>query len=73
MKQYKIINEPDFIYHEGQIITDEQLINDYINAANKTEDADLIGWMNTSLQTGNTRRQIEFISEIWELTLLQLV
>lgn len=73
MKQYKIINEPDFIYHTGQIISDEQLIKDYINAAYEIEDADVIGWMNTSLQTGNTHKQIEFISEVWELILLQLV
>lgn len=43
--KYKVLGDSENIYEEGTIIFDEDLINDFLDCCNQTEDADYIGWL----------------------------
>lgn len=68
MAKFKVIRDDEHIYTEGQIITDSQIIADYLNAAAQTEDADLIGWIQTLHPTDAAYE----ISDIWDIVIEEI-
>lgn len=70
MKKYKIVHDGENVYSDGTIISSDNLIEDYLDVCNSTEDADLIGRLYT-LKQRNTEQSIrqaaDFIADMWNI------
>lgn len=65
-KQYRVEKSgPGSQYERGSLITDEQLIKDYLATLSDTEDADHIGY----IQTTNKDEAVAYIADAWEMEL----
>ena len=54
---------------KSEIITSNELINLFLQTANDNEDAELIGWITTLLQTDKQEEAVEFVSDLWDIEL----
>ena len=75
MKTYKIIADSENVYLPNTIITSDTLINDYLVCCNQTEDADLIGWIDTLKETNTDNsisQAITFITDEWGIKLEEI-
>ena len=54
---------------KSEIITSNELINLFLQTANDNEDAELIGWITTLLQTDKQEDAVEFVSDLWDIEL----
>lgn len=75
MKTYKIIADSENVYLPNTIITSNTIINDYLERCNKTEDADLIGWIYTLKETNTDNsisQAITFITDEWDIKLEEI-
>lgn len=75
MKNYKIVHDVENVYADGTIISSDNLIEDYLDVCNSTEDADLIGWLYT-LKQRNTeksiRQAVDFIADMWGIKIEEI-
>lgn len=75
MKKYKVIADIENVYQPNTIITSNTIINDYLERCNKTEDADLIGWIYTLKETNTDNsisQAITFITDEWDIKLEEI-
>ena len=75
MKKYKVIADIENVYQPNTIITSDTIINDYLACCNKTEDADLIGWIYTLKETNTDNsisQAITFITDEWDIKLEEI-
>lgn len=75
MKKYKVIADIENVYQPNTIITSNTLINDFLVCCNKTEDADLIGWIYTLKETNTDNsisQAITFITDEWDIKLEEI-
>ena len=75
MKKYKVIADKENVYQPNTIITSDTIINDYLACCNKTEDADLIGWLYTLKETNTDNsisQAITFITDTWDIQLEEI-
>lgn len=75
MKKYKVIADIENVYQPNTIITSDTIINDYLAYCNKTEDADLIGWIYTLKETNTDNsisQAITFITDEWDIKLEEI-
>lgn len=75
MKTYKVIEDKGEVYKKNQIITSDELIEDYLDVRNDKEDADLLGRIITlkTKDTGNSiDTAVQFITDAWGLTLEEI-
>lgn len=75
MKIYKVIEDKGEVYSPNQIITSDELIDDYLDICNDKEDADLLGWI-MALKQKDTDKAIDeaisFITDAWNITLEEI-
>ena len=75
MKKYKVIADIENVYQPNTIITSDTIINVYLACCNKTEDADLIGWIYTLKETNTDNsitQAITFITDTWDIQLEEI-
>ena len=75
MKKYKVIADIENVYQPNTIIISDTIINDYLERCNKTEDADLIGWIYTLKETNTDNsisQAITFITDEWDIKLEEI-
>ena len=75
MKKYKVIADKENVYKPNTIITSNTIINNYLTCCNKTEDADLIGWIYTLKETNTDNsisQAITFITDEWDIKLEEI-
>ena len=76
VKTYKILNNNVyFSNNELNIVTSDELIDEFLSGMDENEDADLIGWMLTNKKKGTSLsidESITFISSAWELDIKEI-
>ena len=76
VKTYKILNNSVyFSNNELNIVTSDELIDEFLSGMDENEDADLIGWMLTNKKKGTSLsidESITFISSAWELDIKEI-
>ena len=76
VKTYKILNNNVyFSNNEQNIVTSDELIDEFLSGMDENEDADLIGWMLTNKKNGTSLsidECITFISSAWELDIKEI-
>lgn len=75
MKKYKVIADIENVYQPNTIITSDTLINYFLVCCNQTEDADLIGWIDTLKETNTDNsisQAITFITDEWDIKLEEI-
>lgn len=76
VKTYKILNNNVYVSNNEQnIVTSDELIDDFLSGMDENEDADLIGWMLTNKKKGTSHSIDEciiFVSSAWELDIKEI-
>ena len=76
VKTYKILNNNVYVSNNPQnIVTSDELIDEFLSGMDENEDADLIGWMLTNKKKGTSLsidESITFISSAWELDIEEI-
>ena len=76
VKTYKMLNTNVYApNNEQNIVTSDELIDEFLSGMDKNEDADLIGWMLTNKQKGTSLsidECITFICSAWELDIEEI-
>lgn len=76
VKAYKILNNNVYVSNNEQnIVTSDELIDDFLSGMDENEDADLIGWMLTNKKKSTSLsidECITFISSAWELDIKEI-
>lgn len=76
VKAYKILNNNVYVSGNPQnIVTSDELIDEFLSGMDENEDADLIGWMLTNKKKGTSHsidECISFISSAWELDIKEI-
>lgn len=76
VKTYKILNNNVYVSNNEQnIVTSDELIDEFLSGMDENEDADLIGWMLTNKKKGTSLsidECITFISSAWELDIEEI-
>lgn len=76
VKAYKILNNNVYVSdNEQNIVTSDELIDEFLSGMDENEDADLIGWMLTNKKKSTSLsidECITFISSAWELDIKEI-
>lgn len=62
----KILHDPDSVYADNQVMTAKELINDFAEGLNESDenDKDTIEWLNKASE----KSAVELIAALWDLS-----
>jgi hypothetical protein len=63
---YEVINDSGYVYNYGDIINTISLARDFLEGCNEKEDADLMGYVYSSLYNNKGEELVKFICEAWD-------
>lgn len=63
----RILHDPESVYADNQVMTARELINDFIEGLNESDenDRDTIEWLNNASE----KSAIQLIASLWDLSL----
>lgn len=63
---YMVVSDSGYVYNDGDIINTISLARDFLEGCNEKEDADLMGYVYSSLYNNNGEELVKFICEAWD-------